>query len=278
MCRTVPKGPTEGERWARDELERLRAARFTPRAIARFLRASSQRSAHVRAQRPELARQSRRWIAAGALAYAAAPKVIRPTRKSALTWWSATGLMLDWHLGMLETPEGEPRPLGSADALTLTRAWLVPIAAQRPTAAIIATAGLTDVLDGRLARTPPNRPTRAGRDLEGLVDAAVVAAALSGLARQKALPPAIAAAETLRLATGFAYALTAWFANAQRPGDDLLRAARATTVLRVGGVALAASGRQRAGSALVAAGCAWSVSLAAGTRASSRARSASPGA
>ncbi|HEX2086140.1 MAG TPA: hypothetical protein VHF89_10695, partial [Solirubrobacteraceae bacterium] len=174
----MPEALTDGERWARQELERLLAGRFRPAAVARFLRASLDRSAKVRAERPELAAQSRRWMAAGALAYLAAPGV---DRGPALAWWGATALMLDWHLGMLETPDGRPRPLGAADALTLTRAWLVPVAARRPAPAVCAAAGLTDVLDGPLARAAG--PTRAGRDLEALVDACFATAALSGLAR-----------------------------------------------------------------------------------------------
>ena len=42
-------------------------------------------------------------------------------------------------------------------------------------------AGVTDALDGALARCA--EPTRAGRDLEGLVDASFALAALRGLTR-----------------------------------------------------------------------------------------------
>lgn len=263
----MPEALTEGERWTREELERLLAARFGPRAIAGFLGASLARSAKVRRERPDLARQSRRWLAAGAAAY-----LPFDGRGRALGWWAATALMLDWHLGMVETPEGEPRPLGPADAATLARAWLVPLAARRPTAAVCAIGGATDVLDGRLARA--TQPTRAGRDLEGLVDACFVAAALRGLAREGRLPRPILAAEGARLGAGFAYALAARLVRGERPDDDLLRAGRATTVLRIGGLAAAAAGARRTGSALVATGCA--VSLASGARAASRAGSASP--
>jgi phosphatidylglycerophosphate synthase len=268
----VPEALTEGERWAREELERLLAARFTPGAIARFLRASARRSAEVREQRPELARQSRRWMAAGAVAYLAVPG----SRRSGLTWWAVTALMLDWHLGMFETADGQPRPLGPADALTLSRAWLVPLAARRPTPALCAAAGVTDALDGIAARS--TAPTRAGRDLEGLVDFSFAVAALRGLIKNDKLPRAAVAPEAARVGAGFGYALVAYFRNAERPDDDLLHAARATTVLRVAGIAAAAAGRRRLGTTLVATGCAWSVSLAAGTRASSRAGSASPAA
>ncbi|MFL5956925.1 MAG: hypothetical protein ACJ756_05700, partial [Solirubrobacterales bacterium] len=47
---------------------RLLERRFSPAAVAGFLAASFRRSAHVRRSRPELARQSRRWMAIGAAA------------------------------------------------------------------------------------------------------------------------------------------------------------------------------------------------------------------
>ncbi|MBA2505519.1 MAG: hypothetical protein H0V29_06180, partial [Thermoleophilaceae bacterium] len=146
---------TEGERWARDRLAELERAGFAPRAIADFLMASQRRANETRRERPDLARQARRWTAVGAAAYA----FTSPPRKPALAAWAAVALMLDWHLGMVETEDGEPRPLGPADAATLARAWFIPFAARAPTPALIAAAAATDVLDGRLARA--SAPTRA---------------------------------------------------------------------------------------------------------------------
>jgi phosphatidylglycerophosphate synthase len=250
---------TEGERWTREQLALLLDARFRPRAVAGFLAASQRRANDVRAARPELARQARAWSAAGAAAYVATGHA------RDLRWWAAVALMLDWHLGMLETPEGEPRPLGAADAMTLARAWLVPLAAREPTPGICLAAGVTDVLDGRLARA--SRPTRAGRDLEGLVDFCFAVAALRGLRRTGRIGAPVVAAETARTTAGVAYALAAYFGRAERPDDTLLHAARATTVVRVAGMVAAAAGRRRLGEALVAGGSAWSVvSLAAAAR------------
>jgi phosphatidylglycerophosphate synthase len=268
---------TEGEQWTREQLGRLLAARFGPRAVGGFLVASQRRASGVRAERPELGRQSRRWLAAGAAAYL--PAVARgvPAR-SALGWWAATALMLDWHLGMLETPEGEPRPLGPADACTLARAWLVPVVAARPSPAVCALGALSDVADGRLARTA-GKPTRAGRDLEGLVDFCFAVAALHGLVRDGRLGRHVVAAELARTSAGFAYALYAYFGRAERPDDDLLHHARATTGVRVAGLVAAAAGRRRLGDALVAGGSAWSLaelSRAARSRASSRGPAVSP--
>lgn len=244
---------TEGERWTRDQLERLRARRFSPPAVARFLVASWRRSSEVRRQRPELARRAYLWLGLGALAYIAR----RP--RHALSWWAATALMLDWHLGMFETEGGQPREPGPADALTLTRAWLVPFALEHPTPGLIALATATDALDGPLART--GEPTRAGRDLEGLVDFCFLAATLKGTMNRDLLGKTAGMTELTRLTAGLAYALAVYFGRARAPSDAVLRAGRATTALRAGGLALATAGHRRAGTATLAAGSVGSIAL-----------------
>lgn len=266
---------TEGEAWTRGQLGLLLGARFSPPAIARFVAASQRRANAVRAERPELGRQSRRWLTAGAAAYL--PLARRVRVRDAAAWWAATAIMLDWHLGMFETPEGAPRPLSPADACTLARAWLVPVVAADPAPATCALGALTDVLDGRLARA--GEPTRAGRDLEGLVDFCFAVAALRGLVREGKLSRGVVGAEVARTSAGFAYALIVYFGRAARPDDDLLHHARATTSVRVAGLVAAAAGRRRLGDTLVAAGCAWSLaelSRAARSPASSLAPAASP--
>lgn len=245
---------TEGEQWAREQLSALLARRFTPAAIARFLWSSWRRSAQIRRERPELARRSWLWLAIGAAAY-----LPRPERRGALAWWGLTAVMLDWHLGMFETEAGEPRNLGPADALTMARAWLVPVAHAAPTPAVVLAAAGTDVLDGIAARA--SHPTRAGRDLEGLVDACFGAAALRGAIRAGHLSPVAGKAELARLAAGFLFALGVYFGRAQPPPGDLVHAARATTTLRVGGLVMAGLGHRRTGDALLLAGCAASVAL-----------------
>jgi hypothetical protein len=74
-----------------------------------------------------------------------------------LAWWSATGLMLDWHLGMFEMVDGRPGNLGAADALTLARAWLIPVALDTPTPIVCGLAAATDALDGRSPAAPGPR-------------------------------------------------------------------------------------------------------------------------
>jgi hypothetical protein len=177
--------------------------------------------------------------------------------QAGLGWWAAAALMLDWHLGMVETEDGRPRPLGPADALTLLRVWRAPAVLDDPRPALVALAGASDVLDGVVARA--GEPTRIGRDLEGLADACFAAAALRGARRRGLVGPAVTTAELARLGTGVAYALAVWFGTAARPDPWLLRAARLTTPLRVGGLVAAGLGRRRLGEALMLGGCAASV-------------------
>ncbi len=247
---------TAGELWAREQLGRLRDAGFTPRATGRFLAASRRRAREQRAARPATARRMRRWIAVGAAAWAALALARREpfagrTRAFAV-WWALTWLMLDWHIGMVETEDGTPRNLGPADACTLLRVWLVPAAAGTPRPWICALALVSDGLDGVLARRAG--PTRIGRDLEGLADAAFAAAALRGAARHGWLGRGAATAEGARIALGIGYATAVWFGRARAPEAHVLHAARAATPLRVGGLVAAGLGRRRLADRLVVGG------------------------
>lgn len=256
---------TEGERWAREQLALLLEARFTPRAVARFLVVSQRRAGEMRAQRPGLGRQAWSWMALGGAAWAGlaagGAQPFRRRARSGLAWWGASAVMLDWHLGMVETEDGEPLRLGAADALTLTRVWLAPAAADTPSPALVAFAALTDVLDGRVARA--TRSSRIGRDLEGLADTCFAAAALRGALRRDWISHAAVGAELTRLAAGFGYALYVYFGRVEAPDPRVTRAARMTTTVRVGGLVAAGLGRRRLANALVAGGCAWSVAIVA---------------
>ena len=263
---TVDERPlTEGEVWAREQLDLLLRARFSPVAVWRFLLASQRRAAEVRRRRPDLRRQSRSWLAAGAAAWAVPAAVgvesFRRRLLGGLAWWALVAVMLDWHLGMVETEDGRPRPLGPADALTLGRVWLAPVALWQPTPLVCAAGFATDVLDGPLARA--TEPTRAGRDLEGLADACFATALLVGLRRRGAIGRAASAAELARLGAGLAYSVAIYFGRAEPPDRSLTRAARLTTPVRAGGLLAAGAGGPRLGTALVGVGCGWSVVLAA---------------
>jgi phosphatidylglycerophosphate synthase len=245
---------TAGERWTHDELERLRAARFSPPAVVAFLAASHRRAGEARAQRPDVARQAHAWRAAGAGAWGClALGRVEPFRRrlaGGLAWWLLAGLMLDWHLGMLETANGRPRRLGPADGLTLVRAWLVPVIADEPRAGPLLLPAATDALDGVAARA--GAPTRAGRWFDGVVDGAVLVAALAAARRHRRLGRATVALECARLAAGAAYATRAYFATATPPATWLTRSGRAATPVRMAALVSASLGRRRTGSTLLA--------------------------
>lgn len=247
---------TAGEAWARDELARARAARWTPRATAAFLAAAGRRARDTRRSRPALARQARRWEATGAAAWAALAAVgAEPFRRRlgpGLAGWAASGAMLEWHLGMVETPAGEPRVLGAADAVTLARAWLAPAVAGGAHPRLCLAGFVSDAVDGPLARA--GRPTRLGRDLETVADGAFGAAVLLGAVRARRVPPAVVALEALRAGAALATALGAYLGAAVPPPPAVARAGRRSAPLRAGGLVALTAGRRRTGTVLTAAG------------------------
>ena len=200
-------------------------------------------------------------MCAGAGAWAALALAGRePFRRRAgafAAWWALTWLMLDWHIGMVETEDGRERNLGAADACTLVRVWLVPAAADTPAPWMCALALATDGLDGRLARA--TQPTRIGRDLEGLADWAFAAAALRGAVRRGWLGRGAGASEHVRLTAGLGYTLVVWLGSARAPDPRVLHAARVTTPVRAAGLIAAGLGHRRLAGGLVAGGAGWSV-------------------
>lgn len=240
----------------------MRRGHFTPRAIAAFLTASDVRAREVRSQRPALARRARRWELAGAGAHAACTLAGGRSARYALgtaAWWAAVCLMLEWHLGMLESDDGQPRNLGTADALTLARTWLVPLIAADLHPGVLLAAAATDGLDGIAARA--SVPTRAGRDLEALADAAMFAAALGAARHRGTLSRSVVGLELARVGTGFAYGVAVYFTRAAPPAPWVLRAGRLTTPVRVAGLLAAATGRPRTANVLVGGGSAASIAL-----------------
>jgi phosphatidylglycerophosphate synthase len=254
---------TEGERWTVDALIELRAGTYRPDAWARFLGASLARSKQARRGRPEMAAQARRWAALGAAGWLLACRAsegrpgLRLDRSAGLAWWLAACKMLDWHLGMAEGGDGIPRErLSPADAVTMTRFWLVPVVAgvrgsRRGFPVAIAAGGLTDWLDGSLARR--HGRTRLGRDLDTTADLTFFAAAAVAAHSAGRIPRLTAWAMYGRYAAGTTLELTAVFGRARRP---TLTARPAGAALRVVGLTLATAGAPRIGTSLLLIGCA----------------------
>ena len=238
----VGPAATEGERWARDLLDRLRARRFTAPAWRDFLAESFERSRATRARRPDLTRQSRRW---GAIGLAAAV----PFGAAPAAWWALWWAMIDWHLGMAETAEGDPRPLRAHDALTLGRLWAAPVARRHPRPWLVAAVVATDMADGLLARR--TGPTRLGRDLDSAADTLFLDQALRGAIEQRGLDPALLTLERARLVAGAAGVLRSYFGRSQAapaPGNRELAAA-----LAAAGTLQAARGRTASAERLLGA-------------------------
>jgi phosphatidylglycerophosphate synthase len=239
---------TAGEAWARDELLALRAAGFRPATCNRFLAASFARAADTRRARPALTRQARAWSAAALLAGHAARRaahsrgIAAPSGRAWTAWSVAIAAMLDWHLGMLEGPRGEPRQrLGAADALALTRASLAPfVASTRDGAsftALLALAAASDYLDGRLARR--SGPTRLGGALDTSADVAVKLAAARAARRAGWLTPATAALLAGCQAGGVAAVAATYFRTGRPPAGGSIGPARWTAPALLGGLAVA---------------------------------------
>ncbi len=139
-------------------------SRLASRAWVDFLWAAQARANLTRRQRPALARQEARWMLGAAADWLVLARLlprsqIAAVRGRGLVWWAGCAVMLDWHLGMLETPEGRAVELGAADALTLLRAWLVPAIASRAEPTLLLLGALSGLADGRVARA--TRRTRA---------------------------------------------------------------------------------------------------------------------
>ena len=233
---------TEGEQWSRDLLDQLRAARFTPAAWHDFFADALERSRVVRARRPDLTRQSRRWGAIGlaaALPFGAAPAA----------WWALWWALLDWHLGMLETPEGARRPLRAQDALTLVRLWAAPVARRHPEPWLVAAALGTDLADGVLARR--HGPTRLGRDFDSTADTLFLDQALRGAVERRGLSPAPLRLERARLAIGAAVVIASYFGRSEP--TPAMRHREPAAVLAGAGLLLATARRPRGAERLLGA-------------------------
>jgi phosphatidylglycerophosphate synthase len=233
---------TEGEAWTREILRELRAGNYRPEAWIRFLARSFERARATRQVRRHEHRQVLLVGACGLTAWIGVAAFDRSLSLAGGFWWLFVVAMLDWHLGMLEDNQGRPlRRLGLSNLLSLARAAVVPalpVASPALVAAILIPAGLTDAVDGPLARRR-GEETRLGVWLDGSADALVLSAATVGAARHDLLPWWAAALVLGRHALqAFAVAL-AYFVPAQSPLRSAFVSARAPGLVLFAGLALA---------------------------------------
>jgi CDP-diacylglycerol--glycerol-3-phosphate 3-phosphatidyltransferase len=249
---------TEGEAWAEELLRELRAGRYRPRAWRRFLSESFARAHAVRHERSREHRQALLVGAAGLIAWVAVVPV-RPWLALAGALWALLATaMLDWHLGMLEDNDGRPlHRLGVPNLLTLVRAATLPaLPVVPPTllAMLLVPVGITDALDGPLARRR-GEETRLGTWLDGGVDTLVLSAAAVGAARHGLLPWWLTALVATRYALPWLVVAFAYFVRAAPPSRVGRISGRAPGLVLFAGLVLAAL-RLPGGAAFAAAGAA----------------------
>ena len=254
--------PAEGELWTRRALAELRLDAYRPEAWWRFLGDSFARARETAVRRSGLRRQARAWEAAMLVAGLAAPRLLcraglpAPAPRLLVAWSLAEAAMLEWHLGMVERPDGAHRPLDSADALRLARAWLAPVALtapQRPAYALwlLGAASASDVADGRLARR--RGPTRLGGSLDSAADISFLAASVAGARHAGLLSMGAARVVAVRYLATVALSAGHYFVLAAPPPKETVAASRVVAPSMWAGLALALAGRRRAGSALLTA-------------------------
>jgi cardiolipin synthase (CMP-forming) len=167
--------------WTQETLAELRTSRFHARGWLRFLARSFERAAELRREHPRAHRQALVLGAGGVVVWAGVAVQGEPALAAiGAGWWMLTVLMLDWHLGLLERPDGARLPgLGVANVFSLARIGLVPavpaLEAELLALALLG-AGATNALDGYLARRR-REETRLGFWLDGVGDALVLGTA-----------------------------------------------------------------------------------------------------
>lgn len=235
---------TEGEGWTAEQLAELRAARYAPGAWIRLLARSFARARESRADRRRAHRQTLAIGVVGVAPWVVALAAGRPWLALAgALWWLLVTLMVDWHLGMLEDPFGRRLDgLGLANLLSIARAAIVPalvVASPALLLALLVPAGITDAIDGRVARAR-REESRLGVSLDGCVDGLVVGAAAIGAARADLLPWWVAALALGRHALQWLVLAAVSFARAQAPSRDGLVPGKIPGLVLFAGITLAA--------------------------------------
>lgn len=247
----------DSEAWTTEVLVELRCSRFTPRAWVRLVTRSWARADTQRGRHPAAHRQTVVLGLVGGVAWLVPFALGRPWLGIAgVSWWIALILMVDWHLGMLERPDGSQLAgLGVANVITSARGGLVPLFPALDRSALVvafAVFAALDVLDGRLARSR-HESTRLGAWLDGSLDGVAAAVLTVSAERLGSVPLWLVLLVVARHAVPWLGAAVAYIALSTRPPETGLVSARlpglvlslgiALSLLRVaGGVTIATVG------------------------------------
>jgi cardiolipin synthase (CMP-forming) len=245
----------EGELWVEELLDQLRRGRFRPAAWLRFFEDSF---ARARGNRREQVRAHRQVLALGTVGvgtWAGVAASGRPLLGTVAAGWSVLVLLMaDWHLGMLERPDGSRLAgLGAANTVTLLRAGAIPVLpVVTPTALgiVVLAAGLSDVADGFVARSR-REATRFGAWLDGAIDGILLSVAAGAAAHRALLPAWIAALIVARYLAPWLGIAGVYFVSAHAPGREGFVSGRIPGAVLLVGLVLAAFAVP--GAALVAA-------------------------
>ncbi len=257
---------SDGERWTRDVLHELRAARFSPHAWHRFLAASFRRAREQRRAHPRAHAQTVALALAGLVGWALVGAVGRAWLAVAgAAWWVLVMLMLDWHLGMLERPDGRTLPhLGVANTVTLIRSAALPILFVLDATGLLvmlAILAALDVADGGVARRL-DEETRLGAWLDGSLDGLLAASFVVAALRIDAIPGWLAVLIAARVAFPWLVVSLVYFLSPSPP--------RASDAMRLPGLAARLPGATAAtGLGLALVGEAVGVTIAAAAMAAS---------
>ncbi len=157
-------------------------------------------------------------------------------------WLLAVVTMLDWHVGMLERPDGRPLGgLGVPNLLSLARLATIPLLLALPSAGIgaaVVLAAMTDVVDGVLARSR-DQVTRLGRWLDGAADATLLVSAVVILATRDVVSLWVAGLVIARHALQWAGVAASYFIRCAPPRLADIASARAAGAVIVAGIATA---------------------------------------
>lgn len=249
---------TEGERWTRQVLADLRGRAYRPGAWWSFVAASFARARTDRAAHPVEHRQVLFVGVAGACAWAATAPWFPVIAVIGLVWWSTIVAMLDWHVGMLERPDGRPLGgIGAPNLISLTRLGAVPVlVALAPTGVGLAVliGAATDVADGILARRW-DLVTRLGRWLDGAADGAVFVTAALVLTAHGVIAGWVGGLVVARHAAQWVGVALGFFVRGAPPTPEHAVSARTTGAVMAAGIATAPFARG-VGSALIVVGAA----------------------